>query len=135
MPTEQLPRGAWANGGCVNDGTPFGNFLTEIASYGYLVIAIGPLVAQPVNDQAVKLPPPTDRTQPPPGPLTRHSRQLTDAINWASRENERPASPCFHHLDLAHVAYISGRLEDLAFANASDAFGGKTIDDVREHNV
>jgi dienelactone hydrolase len=37
----KLPVIAWGNGACGTDGTGFANFLTEIASYGYLVIADG----------------------------------------------------------------------------------------------
>lgn len=37
----KLPVIAWGNGACGTDGTGFANFLTEIASYGYIVIADG----------------------------------------------------------------------------------------------
>jgi hypothetical protein len=38
---EKFPVIAWGNGACGTDGTGFANFLTEIASYGYIVIADG----------------------------------------------------------------------------------------------
>jgi dienelactone hydrolase len=37
----KLPVIAWGNGACGTDGTGFANFLTEVASYGYIVIADG----------------------------------------------------------------------------------------------
>ena len=39
-----LPIVVWGNGACVNAGNAFSNFLTDISSYGYLVIALGPIV-------------------------------------------------------------------------------------------
>ena len=37
-----LPVIAWGNGGCATDSGSYKNFLTEIASHGYVVIADGP---------------------------------------------------------------------------------------------
>jgi hypothetical protein len=39
--TEPLQVIAWANGGCAKHGTLHGDFLKELASYGYLIIADG----------------------------------------------------------------------------------------------
>jgi Chlorophyllase len=39
--TEKLPVIIWGNSGCFKEGTFFANFLNDIASYGYLVIANG----------------------------------------------------------------------------------------------
>src|SRR5579863_17218 len=39
---KKLPIIAWGNGACVNNGLSHRNFLMEIASYGYLAVAIGP---------------------------------------------------------------------------------------------
>lgn len=38
-----LPVLVWAEGGCDNNGTHFSNFLTNIASYGFIVVANGPI--------------------------------------------------------------------------------------------
>lgn len=38
-----LPVLVWAEGGCDNNGTQFANFLTNIASYGFVVLANGPI--------------------------------------------------------------------------------------------
>ena len=46
---EKLPIIAWGNGGCANNGLSHRNFLMEIASHGYLAIAIGPPVAPPAR--------------------------------------------------------------------------------------
>src|SRR5689334_754188 len=39
---QKLPIIAWGEGGCSNNGAFYKNFLSEIASYGYLAIATGP---------------------------------------------------------------------------------------------
>ena len=45
----KLPIIAWGNGACVNNGLAHRNFLMEIASHGYLAIAIGPPIAPPAQ--------------------------------------------------------------------------------------
>jgi len=45
---QKLPVIAWGNGACVNIGNRFRSFLTEIASHGYVILALGPLV-RPVS--------------------------------------------------------------------------------------
>src|ERR1700745_452534 len=40
----KMPVVAWGNGACWNAGNSFRWFLSEISSYGYLVIALGPIV-------------------------------------------------------------------------------------------
>ena len=37
---QKLPIVTWAEGGCINNGSRFRWFLSEIASHGYLVVAI-----------------------------------------------------------------------------------------------
>jgi dienelactone hydrolase len=109
----KLPVVAWGNGACLNMGNSFRWFLSDIASYGYLVIAVGPIVttlpqfppesmapippvAASVTAQgAMKLPPPAT-----------HSSQLIDAINWASAESERRSSPFYHRLDTHNIAIM-----------------------------
>ena len=41
----KLPVIAWGNGACINAGNRFRDFLTDIASHGYLIIANGPIAA------------------------------------------------------------------------------------------
>lgn len=38
---QSLPVIAWGNGGCMGRGLTFSNFLTEIASYGFMIVANG----------------------------------------------------------------------------------------------
>lgn len=86
----KLPIIAWGNGACAN--SPWGhiNFLSEVASYGFLVIAIGPI------------PQPGERK----GGLSTSS-QMIDAINWAIAQNEDKMGPYYHKIDVKRIA-VSG---------------------------
>jgi dienelactone hydrolase len=105
-----LPIVVWGNGGCRNQGNAFRWFLSDIASYGYLVVAVGPIAAEPMAlpttkepiqpspanaAAAAKLPPPATRTS-----------QLIDAIDWAIAQNERSESPFFHRLNTTRIAVM-----------------------------
>jgi len=72
---KSLPVLLWGNGGCANSSAGFRNFLNEIASYGYLVIAIGPYETLVVPDQEIIRQP-------------TKSAQLTEALDWITHENQ-----------------------------------------------
>jgi dienelactone hydrolase len=115
----RLPIVVWANGGCANDGNRFRYFLTEIASHGYLVVAIGPIGPSSVEGPYGPPPPataaPPIATQPTPAeiakfmathpPLTQ-AKQLNDAIDWAVGENSRKAGPYFGKLNTKEIAVM-----------------------------
>ncbi len=106
---KKLPIIAWGNGACVNVGNRFRQFLTEIASHGYLAIAIGPIgpkemeaAPQPAAPSA-----PGQAAAPPPNrPPATLASQLIDAINWAIAENARKGSPYFGKLDTKHIGVM-----------------------------
>lgn len=116
----KLPIVAFGNGACINAGNRFRYFLTEIASHGYLVAANGviandKLEVGPQENPAVR--PPGSPPPPPPtaeqraanarrAPGTTTKEQLVEAIDWASRENERKGSPFYHRLDPSKVAVM-----------------------------
>src|ERR1019366_7450592 len=70
-----LPLVIWGNGACANSGNAFSNFLTDISSYGYVAIALGPITERTAAPaQPAAAPPaaprpaiqqPTDTTQLP----------------------------------------------------------------------
>lgn len=106
----RLPIVVWGNGACVNVGNFYAPFLTEISSYGYLVVALGPvtkLKAQPFPTPPPRTQPATPPTSVPdfPPPAT-HSAQLITAINWAVAENRRPGSKYYQHLDSSKIAVM-----------------------------
>ena len=127
---QKLPIIAWGEGGCANNGSFYKNFLSEIASHGYLAIATGPpraprpageAGAPPVEGSAGNpgaAPPSRSAGGPGRAPATKSS-QLIDAINWAFAENRRQGSPYYEILDTAHVAVMGhscGGIQSIAVA-------------------
>ena len=100
-----LPVLVWGNGACRNSPWEHLNFLNEIASHGYMVIATGYM--------------------PEPGRLDYGSstpEQQIEGIDWAERVNSNPGSPYFNKLDLNNIAAAGmscGGLQTLA--NAADS--------------
>ncbi len=90
---ERLPIVAWGNGACANSPWEHVNFLSEVASHGFLVIAIGPM--------------PAEGQRGGPGGGTTRSSLLLDAINWAIAQNTNKASQYFNKIDATKIA-VSG---------------------------
>lgn len=86
----KLPIIAWGNGACANSPWEHVNFLSEVASHGFLVIAIGPM---PQEGQR--------------GSGRSTSSQLTDAINWAIAQNSDKKSQYYKKIDITKIA-VSG---------------------------
>ena len=86
----RLPVLLWGNGACANSAEEHKNFLNEIASHGYLVLAIGPL------DQLEKR-----------GPAARErtaAQQLTKALDWMEAEVASSGSEYAGKVDATKVA-------------------------------
>ncbi len=83
----KLPIIAWGNGACANSPWEHVNFLSEIASHGFLVIAIGPMPKEGEKGRG--------RSE---------SSQLIDAINWAIAQNNDRASPYYQKIDITKIA-------------------------------
>jgi hypothetical protein len=116
---EKLPIIAWGNGACANNGLAHRNFLLEIASHGYVVIAIGPPGA-PAAGQSRQTAAAGAAGQPPVAPATK-SVQLLDAINWALSENSRNGSPYKGKLDPSKIAVMGMSCGGIqAYAVATD---------------
>ena len=94
-PGNPLPIVAFGNGGCRNTSGEFRNFLSEIASQGFLVVAIGPAGNAVVMGAE-------ERTN-----MTAAS-QLLDGITWAIAENSREGGPYYQKLAVTKVA-VSGQ--------------------------
>lgn len=86
----KLPIIAWGNGACANSPWEHVNFLSEVASHGFLVIAIGTM-PRPVQG----------------GGSRSTSSQLLDAIDWAIAENSDKTSQYYNKLDITKIA-VSG---------------------------
>ncbi|GAB7045345.1 hypothetical protein JCM9534A_04710 [Catenuloplanes indicus JCM 9534] len=98
LPAERLPVLVWGNGGCASNGTAQVNFLREIASHGFLVIANGA----------------------PNGSGSTSARMLTESIDWAVAENARSGSRYYGRIDTSAVAvagFSCGGLEAYAVSD------------------
>src|SRR5581483_11687036 len=111
---DNLPIVVWGNGACVNAGNAFSNFLTDISSYGYLVIALGPIMEGNPFGRAPATPPAAaprqaaDTTEPPANlpPAATHPSQMLDAIQWAMAENGRDGSKYHKRLASGNIAVM-----------------------------
>ncbi len=104
----------FGNGGCSADGTSSRNHLLEIASHGYLVIASG--TVPKLKSEAKPAPGPAPGTKLTSATPT---RALTDAIDWAQRENGRAGSPFKGKIAITEIAasgWSCGGLQALSAA-------------------
>lgn len=100
LPCEPIPIMVWGNGGCSNNGTMSINFLREIASHGFLVIANGS----------------------PSGSGSETSAALTQSMDWAVAENARQGGKYYGRLDTTRIAaagWSCGGLEAYEVSNDS----------------
>jgi enterochelin esterase-like enzyme len=87
---QKLPIIAWGNGACANSPWEHINFLSEVASHGFLAIAIGPMPQEGER-----------------GGGRSTASQLLDAIDWAIAQNSNPDSPLYNKIDITKIA-VSG---------------------------
>jgi len=87
----KLPIIAWGNGACFNSPWEHVNFLNEVASHGFLVIAIGTMPVEEGEQERGRS----------------ASKQLLDAIDWAIAQNKDKNSPYFNKIDTKKIA-VSG---------------------------
>jgi hypothetical protein len=87
----------WANGGCLEDGTLYGQWLLQAASYGFVALADGI---------------PTDPSADPGSNGIRSGgadgKPQEGTIDWIVAENERPCSQYYHKLNVNKIA-VSGQ--------------------------
>ncbi|MEN9705593.1 MAG: hypothetical protein RLZZ393_1472 [Pseudomonadota bacterium] len=107
----------WGNGACHNLGNRFRYFLTEIASHGYVIIAIGPIGAQLVESK-VELTP-EEAGRPAGAKSTTNWRQLIEAMDFAEAENAREGSAFHGRLDTKHIAVMGQSCGGLQAITAS----------------
>jgi acetyl esterase/lipase len=82
-----LPILVWGNGACANSPFEHMNFLNEIASNGFIVLATGNI---PLTDEWYK------------GPMSRAEQQI-ESIDWAYAQNADPKSPYYQKLDVKNI--------------------------------
>lgn len=82
-----LPVLVWGNGACSNSPFEHMNFLNEIASHGYIVMATGVI---PMDDEWYR------------GPMSRTEQQI-ESIDWVYAQNADPKSPYYQKIDVKNL--------------------------------
>jgi dienelactone hydrolase len=90
----------WGNGSCVDSNFSYREFLAQVASEGFVVLAIGPYRDVPPPRQ----PRPADPAGWPPFE-TRYS-QLLDALDWIEQANTDSSNALAGHVDTGRVAVM-----------------------------
>jgi dienelactone hydrolase len=94
--SNSLPVVAWGNGGCANSNQFYVPFLAEIASHGFLVVAIGPYTPEPkAKSDGMGGGGMGDQTK---------SAQLLEALDWATAENKRAGSKYYQKVNPSKFA-------------------------------
>ena len=96
----KLPIIAFANGACRNTSLEYAAFLSELASHGYLVIAVG-RDDQPMNGS-------NGQTTAPDGRLLQviDVKVLNQAVDWAIARNTAASSPYRGKLRADRIAFM-----------------------------
>jgi len=122
----------WGEGACVKNGLTFPEFLSEIASYGFVVVADGPPVAPAPRGGAPgggPAPAGAPRGQAPAGnrggggqapvSINADGTPLTAAIDWLARESADPESRFYQKVDTSRVAAMGMSCGGLMAYNVS----------------
>jgi hypothetical protein len=126
----------WGEGACVKNGLTFPEFLSEIASYGFVVVADGPPVMPAANAArggapggapAVNGAPRGQGAAAPPGParggapltINADGTPLTAAIDWLAREASDRTSRFYQKVDTSRVAAMGMSCGGLMAYNVS----------------
>ena len=103
----------WGNGSCADSNFGYREFLAEVASHGFIVLALGPhRDSPPPREQR-----PADPAEWPPFE-TRYD-QLFDALDWITAENGRPVSPFHDKIATDRVAVMGHSCGGLQAVKAS----------------
>ena len=84
----KLPVLVFCNGGCMDTSIGYENMLTDVASYGYMVVAIGELQMLAQHDK--------DQHTP--------SSMVQQALDWISQQAANPSSPYYNYIDGDRIA-------------------------------
>ncbi|HET7923914.1 MAG TPA: alpha/beta hydrolase-fold protein [Rhodanobacteraceae bacterium] len=103
----------WGNGSCVNSNFGYREFLAEVASHGFIVLATGPHRDSPAPREQR----PADPAQWPPFE-TRYT-QMLDALDWIAAENARQGSPLVGKVAIDKVAVMGHSCGGLQAVKAS----------------
>ena len=106
-PRAPVPLYVWGNGGCSANGLAHAAYLRQIASHGYVIVALG----TPGGAAAAPADSTTDPTQ---------ASQMIEAIDWAERQTAREGSAFHRRIDATKIAvggHSCGGLQALSVSN------------------
>jgi hypothetical protein len=106
-PADPLPLYVWGNGGCSSNGLAHAAYLRQIASQGYVVVALGVPGGGP--------PAPADGSRD-----ATDASQMIEAIDWATRETAREGGEFYRRIDTSRMAvggHSCGGLQALAVSH------------------
>jgi uncharacterized protein len=92
LPAEPLPLLIWGNGGCSDNGLVHDKFLRNIASNGYIVIALGYAWQRPARTDPAGQQDPTDVAQ------------MSQAMTWAAARTADPSDELYGHINTSRIA-------------------------------
>jgi dienelactone hydrolase len=101
----KMPVVVWGNGGCLHSAMLFGEFLMEIASHGFLVIADG----QPTTETRLSKVTFSDQD----------GSALVAGIDWAFEVNQKECSQYYNKIDTTKVAAMGQSCGGLMTLNMS----------------
>ena len=126
--TSKLPVLLWGNGSCTFNGNKYRHLLTDVASYGYFVLAGGRMnpngganettqirsnnaLRNPLAPPAPAAAPAPPAAAPAPDAASNRSRSVTvetlaHGIDWAIAENQKPGGKFFNRLDTQNIAVM-----------------------------
>lgn len=103
----------WGNGSCVNSNYGYREFLAEVASHGFLVVAIGPYLDAPAPRQQR----PADPAEWPP--FETDASQLLDGLDWIVAQNADSNSVFHQKVNVDKVAVMGHSCGALQAVKAS----------------
>ncbi len=107
MPSAALPLLLWGNGGCRDNGLRYAQFMREVASHGFFIIAAGyaryERALQPAGTAAAT-PDATAAAAPDDGQAS--LGRLQSALDWAAQANADESSPFKGKIDLDQVGVM-----------------------------
>ena len=120
----------WGEGACVKNGLTFPEFLSEIASYGFVVVADGPPVEQSPRGQAPGGAAPRGGQAGAPAPggpargqapvsINADGAPLIAAIDWLAHEAANPSSRFYQKVETTRVAAMGMSCGGLMAYNVS----------------
>ena len=97
----------WGEGGCAKNGLMFPEYLSEIASHGFVVIADGPPIARPAGGAGAGGggPPPGGGAGPPADRFTMvNGTALVAAMDWLEAESTSRNSRLYGKVNVERIA-------------------------------